>query len=284
MKTKTSIFIITCLALLALFSGCKKDKDSIPTITMTTTISGNMSIGMAGSGTFSIDWGDGSAIETHTLQDYLVSWHYSPEYHLVHNFFREFSCTITITGENITHLKCDNNQLTTLDVSKSTSLKELYCNNNQLKNLNISKNTMLQILNCYGNQITILDVNKNTKLTELRCSMNQLTSLDVSYNTSLQILDCFANLLTSLDVGNNTLLWHLDCSGNELTRLDVSNNVELRQLLCTNNQMTSSALDTLFETLNNNSGIKTIHIYNNSGTSGCNIKIAENKGWEVNAW
>ena len=40
-------------------------------------------------------------------------------------------------------LYCNNNQLTTLDVTKNTALEQLYCNNNKLLNLNLYYNTSI---------------------------------------------------------------------------------------------------------------------------------------------
>ena len=135
-------------------------------------------------------------------------------------------------------LKCRNNQLTTLDVSKNTALEELDCYNNQLTKLDVSKNTSLKILKCNYNQLTTLDVSKNTALTELRSNINQLTTLDVSKNTALTFINCDRNKLTTLDVSKNTALTYLSCSDNQLTSLDVSKNTVLTELYCRNNQLT----------------------------------------------
>ncbi len=59
---------------------------------------------------------------------------------------------------NLTRLLCQNNQLTTLDVSKNTVLTELYCNDNQLTALDVGKNTALDVLYCYNNQLTWLNL------------------------------------------------------------------------------------------------------------------------------
>ena len=123
----------------------------------------------------------------------------------------------------LTYLDCDYNQLTALDVSKNTALTELYCNENRLTSLDVSKNTALLYLTCVVNQLTSLDVSKNTALTELNCSINELTALDVSKNTALTGLKCRNNQLTVLDVSKNTALTDLDCRNNQLTSLDVSN-------------------------------------------------------------
>ena len=84
----------------------------------------------------------------------------------------------------LTHLFCDYNQLTELDVSKNTALTDLRCECNQLTELDVSRNTVLTLLYCNGNQLTELDISKNTALNLFTCGDNQLTELDVSKNTA----------------------------------------------------------------------------------------------------
>ncbi len=79
----------------------------------------------------------------------------------------------------LTYLDCDENQLTSLDVSGNTALTDLDCDDNQLTSLDVSKNTALTYLDCDDNQLTSLDVSKNTALEELYCYNN-------TYNISLQ--------------------------------------------------------------------------------------------------
>ena len=136
-------------------------------------------------------------------------------------------------------LDCGDNQLTSLDVSANTALKELYCGDNPLTALDVSANTALTDLNCINTQRTSLDVSKNTALTSLLCGDNQLTSLDVSANTALTSLRCAKNQLASLDVSKNTALEDLDFRWNQLTSLDVSKNAALKDLDCRWNQLTS---------------------------------------------
>ena len=136
-------------------------------------------------------------------------------------------------------LKCFNNQLTALDVSKNTALTYLDCRSNQLTALDVSKNVALTKLHCWGNSLTKLDVSKNTALTSLDCGANQLTTLDVSKNTALTYLDCRSNQLTALDVSKNTALTDLACRSNQLTALDVSKNMALTYLNCYENQLTA---------------------------------------------
>ena len=158
-------------------------------ITMTTG-SDNVKIRLAGSGTVAIDWGDGSEIITGTLEEYNRRWWYKREYS--YGYANESSRTITITGENITHISCEG-KLTSLDVSKNVELTYLECRFCQLNVLDISKNTKLSRLICQGNQLTSLDVSNNAALTGLDCSMNMLKNLDVSNNPALTRLSYACN-------------------------------------------------------------------------------------------
>jgi Leucine-rich repeat (LRR) protein len=123
----------------------------------------------------------------------------------------------------LTTLYCDDNQLTTLDVSNNLLLENLYCYQNQLTSLDVSNNTALTELSCFENQLTSIDVSNNIFLGNLWCSENQLTSIDVSNNTALTTLYCDDNQLTTLDVSLNTALKGLNCNDNQLTSLDVRN-------------------------------------------------------------
>ena len=52
----------------------------------------------------------------------------------------------------LTNLRCNYNQLTSLDISQNTALTYLDCQNNQLTSLDVSKNIALTYLECGGNQ------------------------------------------------------------------------------------------------------------------------------------
>lgn len=139
----------------------------------------------------------------------------------------------------LTVLDCDDNELTTLDISKNTALVKLYCSWNHLTSLDITNNVALKRLLCYDNELTSLDVSKNTALTYLDCEENKITALDVSMCTELESLTCGYNELTQLDISNLTYLEDLDCCDNYLTTLDVSSNPNLEKLECENNQISS---------------------------------------------
>ena len=276
---------------------------------------------MAGSGTITIDWGDGSSHETHVLLEYNKD-DWGEQYEYSHNYSTMASRSITVSGENIKHLYCDGNDLTNLDVSKNNKLTNLHCSKNQLTSLSVNKNTALRVLECSENPLTSLDVSnniemgilfcsntklasldisKNTELAMLTCSNGKLTSLDLSKNTKLFFVSCGKNELTSLDVSNNINILHLYCSNNKLTSLDVSNNVALTSLHCSDNLLTSldmtkntkllelSCCNNKLPTNALNALFKTLrHCVDEKGTillcedgADCNTSIAENKGWSV---
>ena len=140
---------------------------------------------------------------------------------------------------SLSSLYCNDNQLTSLNVSNNTALTDLSCYQNSLTSLDVSQNTVLTVLDCQINQLTSLDLSQNTALTVLSGKTNQLTSLDLSQNTALTFLGCSYNSLTNLVVSNNTALTNLYCYDNKLTNLDVSANTALTELWCSYNQLDS---------------------------------------------
>ena len=84
---------------------------------------------------------------------------------------------------------CNNNSLTTLDVSNNTSLVKFYCNDNKLPRINVTANTALQEFNIANNLLSVLNVRNNTALTYLNASNNvEISMVDVKYNTAIQEL------------------------------------------------------------------------------------------------
>ncbi|MHC0444243.1 RCC1 domain-containing protein [Flavobacterium sp. 3-218] len=184
---------------------------------------------------------------------------------------------------NLESLSLGNNKLTDLDVSKNTALRSLYFYDNQIATIDVSKNTALEYLYFPGSKITDLDISKNTALRHLTCSSNLLTTLDLSQNTALETLLCDHNQLTELDISKNTLLGGLQCNSNKLTALNTSTNTNLVRIECDSNKITH--LDTsnnpLLSGLNCNSNLlTTLDISKN--TSLDYIKCASNQFISLN--
>lgn len=105
--------------------------------------------------------------------------------------------TVTLSDDDLTALAA----MTTLDLYSAkltslaglgycTGLTTLKCNNNQLTELNLSGLTQLTTLWCQLNQLTTLDVSGLTQLTELWCFSNNLTALDITQLSGLSTLYC----------------------------------------------------------------------------------------------
>lgn len=136
-------------------------------------------------------------------------------------------------------LYCNQNGLTSLDITKNIALTTLDCQVNQLTTIDVSKNLTLTFLNCNSNKLNSLNLSKNVNLTSLACSFNQLTMLDISKNVDLKTLICMNNKLSTLELSINVDLNQIYCSANQLTTLDISKNVALKEFFCNSNKLTS---------------------------------------------
>ena len=165
-------------------------------------------------------------------------------------------------------LYCNNNELTTLDVSKNAELVELYCGSNKLTSLNINGLKNLELLKCSNNALSSLDVSEKKKLSGLYCDNNALTSLDVHNNKVLTHMHCQNNKLETLDVSQNTALTELNCSNNALTSLDLSNNTDLRDLQCEDNIYNISIVDWKYDLSKLPAGFEVSQVVSDSWNGG----------------
>ena len=136
-------------------------------------------------------------------------------------------------------LKCNDNHLTSINVSGLKKLENLYCGNNELTSLNVSELNNLIFLEFANNQISTMEIASLKKLQTIRCDYNKLTSLILSDLPSLEILVCPFNPLQKLDVSELQNLQLLRCENLQLTNLDVSKLTKLNQLECQNNNITN---------------------------------------------
>ncbi|HSD08635.1 T9SS type A sorting domain-containing protein [Flavobacterium sp.] len=146
---------------------------------------------------------------------------------------------------NLTSLNCENNLLTTIDVTSNLALKYLNCGNNgssgnKISTLDLSKNTSLtELMIRQLSTLSNIDVSKNVALKKIDSWLSNLQSLDVSNNVLLETLKFSQNKVTTLNLNTNKLLKELDCSSNLLTTLDLSNNKNLVNLNCFSNNLSS---------------------------------------------
>ena len=105
---------------------------------------------------------------------------------------------------SLNELRCQDNNLTSLDVSNNTALQGLQCQNNQITSLNVSGLSILQELVCFNNQLTCLDVSTNTEMRELYCTYNLLEQLSLNNGYDWENVEAENNNLTCIEVDTAT--------------------------------------------------------------------------------
>jgi len=162
---------------------------------------------------FTIDWGDGSAMETKsgTGKWQLFSQNYSDSEYMVTVFAVTSDCQLTA-------FDCFfGKEVTSLDVKNCPSLTWLNCSGN--------------------NSLSSLDISNNIVLKRFECIYNQIDSLNISNNLEITGLWCYYNQLNSLLLGDNEVLTKLDCSNNKLITLHLDKCTSLKELICRYNQL-----------------------------------------------
>lgn len=101
---------------------------------------------------------------------------------------------------NMEKFSCDNNNITTLDLSKNTKLTNVYCNNNQLTEVKLPENNSLTYLSLSSNQLESIDLSGCAQLKYLYLDDNQLTSLDLSGCKNLSSVQFSNNKLPYVDL------------------------------------------------------------------------------------
>lgn len=112
--------------------------------------------------------------------------------------------------------------ITELNVSNCPNLEYLSCQNNKLTSLDVTGLSKLTNLNFFDNLLTTINTSTLSSLKEFTCGYNKLSTLDLAELSKLTLLICRGNLLSSLDVTGLSVLEEIDCSGNEITSLNLS--------------------------------------------------------------
>jgi hypothetical protein len=142
--------------------------------------------------------------------------------------------------------------LNSVDVSPNLNLKKFQCSSGNITTLNLSANTQLRDVDIYCPALTSLDLSNLSNLKNLSY-LGAMPTIDLSDATNLLTLSCIGsapnfsypnqNLLTSLDLSNQTKLSYLDLTGNLISSLDLSNCPNLEVLNIANNGIQNLVLD-----------------------------------------
>jgi len=210
---KKKFFLFALFTSVALFAATPVGASG--QVTLNIQYAGKAIIGLSGTGQATIDWGDGTRVETYTLQFAITPFS--------HNYSNATPRTVTITGENIRGLVCQNMGITNLDVTKITTLSVLDCSRNKITSLNLGNNTDLRHLTCSDNLLTTFDVSQIEWLGHIRCSNNQITNLNVSKNRAIKSFFIDNNKLNRNEMENFLRSLHANVpNGGKV--VDISNN------------------------------------------------------------
>ena len=91
------------------------------------------------------------------------------------------------------------NKFQSLSIS-APILSDLRCSNNPLQKIDLTKTPLLKYLFCQKTQLQELDLKANKELCELLASDNQLREIDLSENKNLYLLWLDGNQFTELDI------------------------------------------------------------------------------------
>jgi Uncharacterized protein related to plant photosystem II stability/assembly factor len=141
----------------------------------------------------------------------------------------------------------ENSNLSSIDLSNNTQLKELRLGATSLPSLDLTHNPLIAMAMLNDNNFTHLGegglmIAEDNQISFLSLSFNQFNKLDCSVFRYLGDFYCTGNNLTSLDLSRNPDLYQLHCGYNQLTELDLSKNRNLRYISSTYNNLTFSSM------------------------------------------
>ena len=153
------------------------------------------------------------------------------------------------------------NDITSIDLSTLTQLRDLRATATLLESIDISNNPLLET--CYiiaSNGIDEVDFSNNPNIMFLLLGANNLANIDVSNLTQLRWLHVNDNPINSLNLSNNPLLNHLNITSTEISNVDLSELPALGTLEAVGAGMTS--ID-----LSNNAALHTLKLNSNALSS-----------------
>ena len=285
-----------------------------PTIRLTTSgaVGTNYSFTIIGGTTpIQIDWGDGTLVSPTST---MVKGKKTGDEIKIYGDCLSFLATgakitaITIDAPAMGMLSLADNELTTLDLSKTPAIESLNLQNNKLTSLDLHGLVSITTLNVKLNNLESLNLSGLNKLKRLIASDNPaLTSLEASTLTSLSsvraencaleqvslpasITEFYAkgNKLTKLSEGAVSFpkLQRLRLPNNQITEFTVGECPLLNDLELDGNKLTSltlgslPALKTLYLQKNLLSADALNKVYNALPSVSGTIKVAENPGAE----
>lgn len=145
--------------------------------------------------------------------------------------------SLTLSNPLLTTLNCQQNDLTTLDLTATSIISDLIANDNQISSLDLGISTEYLNMELHNNELTEIDLSGQSNLQSLRIYGNLITSLDLSETSALEELFCAGLDLTELQVSHLTNLVSLWAQAVDLTEINLSGLSNLEQLVLTENSI-----------------------------------------------
>lgn len=159
-------------------------------------------------------------------------------------------------AQSLTWLAIFGNKLKTLDLSGAPLIQNLYCNDNELETIILTGCNKLQDLYCFKNNIKQIDLSDATALKLFSCTANQITDVNLSKQSNLTQLFIADNKLSSIDLSHCPKLKEAWVMDNQIEKLDLTQNTLLSQLYMARNKISSVLLG-------ENKNIKKIYAFSN---------------------
>ena len=162
------------------------------------------------------------------------------------------------------------NKLQSLSIS-APILSDLRCSNNPLQKIDLTKTPLLKYLFCQKTQLQELDLKANKELCELLASDNQLREIDLSENKNLYLLWLDGNQFTELDIA--------PFASNLFSLFLANNQFSTPQLQKIVNQLPDISGITV--SANKAWWKKWLRLANNPGASEVDLTLPLRKGWRI---
>lgn len=145
---------------------------------------------------------------------------------------------------NLENLKFSNNLITEIDLNACHKLTNLICTDNLLNSLRLPNNQSIHEIECQNNRLTTLEIYSCADISTLNCSNNFITEINLQACPGLMYLICDGNLLNSLSIPNGQYIQKVECQNNRLSTLDISSCTDMEELNFSNNLITEINLST----------------------------------------
>ncbi|MFC2771326.1 MAG: leucine-rich repeat domain-containing protein [Porphyromonas endodontalis] len=162
------------------------------------------------------------------------------------------------------------NKLQSLSIS-APILTDLRCSNNPLQKIDLTKTPLLKYLFCQKTQLQELDLKANKDLCELLASDNQLRQIDLSENKDLYLLWLDGNQLTGLEIA--------PFAKNLFSLFLANNQFSTSQLQKIVNQLPDISDITVSE--NKAWWEKWLRLANNPGSNEVDLTLPLRNGWRI---